>query len=143
MNIILNNEVMKRIAILTTILLLCATLAGAQDNKQTKSKSSGAQIEATETEFDFGTIKEVDGPVSHTFTIKNTGTAPLVLTRVAASCGCTKPEFETAPIAPGKTSTVKVTYNPAGRPGQFVKTISIYSNGKDGSYILRIKGVVE
>ena len=96
---------MKRIAILTTILLLCATLAGAQD-KQTTSKQSGAEITATETEFDFGTIKEVDGPVSHTFTIK-------------------------------------VTYNPAGRPGQFVKTISIYSNGKDGSYILRIKGVVE
>ena len=114
---------MKRIAILTTILLLCATLAGAQD-KQTTSK-------------------QVDGPVSHPFTIKNTGNAPLVLTRVVASCGCTKPEFETAPIAPGKTTTVKVTYNPAGRPGQFVKTISIYSNGKDGSYILRIKGVVE
>lgn len=142
MNIILNNKVMKRIAILTTILLLCATLAGAQD-KQTTSKQSGAQITATETEFDFGTIKEVDGPVSHTFTIKNTGNAPLVLTRVVASCGCTKPEFETAPIAPGKTTTIKVTYNPAGRPGQFVKTISIYSNGKDGSYILRIKGVVE
>ena len=31
----------------------------------------------------------------------------------------------------------------AGRPGQFVKTISVYSNGKDGSYILRIKGIVE
>ena len=132
---------MKRIAILTTILLLCATLAGAQ-KKQT-GKQSGAQITATETEFDFGTIKEVDGPVSHTFTIKNTGTAPLVLTRVVASCGCTKPEFETAPIAPGKSTTIKVTYNPAGRPGQFVKTISVYSNGKDGSYILRIKGIVE
>ena len=133
---------MKRIVILTTMLLLMFTMWQAQ-NKQHDNKSSDAQIEAVETEFDFGTIKEVDGPVSHTFIIKNTGSSPLVLTRVVASCGCTKPEFQTAPIAPGKTSAIKVTYNPAGRPGQFVKTISIYSNGKDGSYILRIKGVVE
>ena len=142
MNILLHDKVMKRIVILTTMLLLMFTMGQAQ-NKQHDNKSSDAQIEAVETEFDFGTIKEVDGPVSHTFIIKNTGSSPLVLTRVVASCGCTKPEFQTAPIAPGKTSAIKVTYNPAGRPGQFVKTISIYSNGKDGSYILRIKGVVE
>lgn len=131
---------MKRLLIITTVLLMA--VAGLTYAQQ-QSKKSGAEITATETEFDFGTIKEADGPVSHTFTIKNTGNAPLVLTRVAASCGCTKPEFDTAPVAPGKTTTIKVTYNPAGRPGQFVKTISVYSNGKDGSYILRIKGVVE
>ena len=71
------------------------------------------------------------------------GDAPLVLTRVIASCGCTTPEWTKEPIAPGKSGDVKITYNPAGRPGVFAKAISIYSNGKKGSYILTIKGKVK
>lgn len=104
---------------------------------------TGAVISAKETEHDFGAIKESNGKVSHTFLIKNTGSAPLVLTRVVAACGCTTPEYSTEPIAPGKEGRILVTFNPVGRPGQFVKTVAVYSNGKDGSYILRIKGVVE
>ena len=30
----------------------------------------------------------------------------------------------------------------AGRPGPFAKTISVYSNGKKGSFILNIRGEV-
>ena len=101
-----------------------------------------AVISAKEQTFDFGKIKEGDGKVSHTFVIDNTGDGPLVLTRVIASCGCTTPEWTKEPVAPGKSGDVKITYNPAGRPGAFVKTISIYSNGKKGSYILTIKGKV-
>ena len=77
------------------------------------------------------------------FKIKNTGEAPLVLTRVIASCGCTTPEWTKEPIAPGKTGDIKITYNPKDRPGPFVKTISVYSNGKTGSFILTIRGEVE
>ena len=86
--------------------------------------------------------QEADGKVAHTFVIDNTGTGPLVITRVIASCGCTTPEWTKEPIAPGKSGEVKITYNPANRPGAFVKTISLYSNGKKGSFILTIKGKV-
>lgn len=129
----------KFFCLLVTMIFVAVTVAQAQD----KNKSVVTEISAEETEYDFGTIKEVNGPVSHVFKVKNTGKAPLVIVRVAASCGCTKPEFDAEPIAPGKEGKIKVTYNPAGRPGQFVKTISVYSNGKDGAFILRIKGVVE
>ena len=67
----------------------------------------------------------------------------MVLTRVIASCGCTTPEWTKEPIAPGKTGDIKITYNPKDRPGPFVKTISVYSNGKNGSFILTIRGEVE
>lgn len=110
---------------------------------QSQESDNGAQIEITESEFDFGEILEADGPVSHTFEVKNIGTAPLVITRVNASCGCTKPEFSREPIAPGKSTKIKITYNPAGRPGQFVKTIAIYSNGTEGALTVRIRGVVK
>ena len=102
----------------------------------------GAQILSDELTYNFGTIAEADGFASHTFTIKNTGDAPLVITRVTASCGCTRPEWTKSPIAPGKTGEVKITYNPKGRPGPFYKTVSIFSNGKKGSYSLAIKGNV-
>ena len=125
---------MKRIIFIFMAILLATGLASAQKK---------AVISAEETSFDFGTIKEANGNVSHTFQIKNTGDSPLVLTRVIASCGCTTPEWTKEPIEPGTTGDVTITYNPKKRPGPFVKTISVYSNGKTGSFILTIRGEVE
>ena len=126
---------MKRIIFILTAILLSVAAVSAQKKQ--------AVISAQETSFDFGSIKEADGKVSHTFKIDNNGDGPLVITRVIASCGCTTPEWTREPIAPGKSGDVKITYNPANRPGAFIKTISIYSNGNKGSFILTIKGKVE
>lgn len=125
---------MKQLVLILFSILLATGMATAEKK---------AVISSDNAVHDFGTITEKEGKVSHTFIIKNTGDAPLVITRVIASCGCTTPEWTKAPIAPGKSGEVKVTYNPAGRPGNFSKTISIYSNGKEGSYIMTIKGKVE
>ena len=82
---------MKQIIFIFMAILLATGIASAQNK---------AVISADETSFDFGTIKEANGNVSHTFKIKNSGEAPLVLTRVIASCGCTTPEWtrKTAPV---------------------------------------------
>ena len=127
---------MKRIVFVLIALLIGVGVATAQSGKK-------AVIASDNVEHDFGNIKESAGSVTHTFIVKNTGDAPLVITRVVASCGCTTPNFSKEPIAPGQSSKIEVTYNPAGRPGQFVKTVAVYSNGKDGTFTLRIKGVVE
>lgn len=83
---------MKKLVLMFSVLLLSVVALNAQEaQKQTK----GAAISAPEEQFDFGTIKEADGPVTHAFTIKNVGNAPLVITRASASCGCTKPKFST------------------------------------------------
>ena len=92
--------------------------------------------------FNFGSIKEAKGLASHVFTIRNTGDVPLVITRVTASCGCTRPEWTKEPIAVGASGILKVTYNPKGRPGPFYKTITIYSNAEKPRYNLAIKGNV-
>lgn len=125
---------MKQVIFIFMAVLLATGIASAQQK---------AVIAAEQTSYDFGTIKEADGKVSHTFQIKNEGNMPLVITRVIASCGCTTPEWTKEPIAQGKTGDIKVTYDPAGRPGPFTKTISVYSNGKTGSFILTIRGNVE
>ena len=124
---------MKQIIFIFMAILLATGMASAQKK---------AVIAADETSHDFGQIKEADGKVSATFVVKNTGDAPLVITRVIASCGCTTPEWTKEPIAPGASGDIKITYDPKGRPGPFYKTISIFSNGKKGSYTLAIKGNV-
>lgn len=94
------------------------------------------------TEHDFGKINEADGRVSTVFEFKNEGMAPLILSNVRASCGCTTPTWTKEPIEPGKTGTITVTYNPNGRPGRFQKTVTITSNASEATKRVYIKGEV-
>ena len=72
-----------------------------------------------ESEHDFGMIPQ-GKPVTYFFGIVNTGTTPLKLDNVQASCGCTTPEWSHEPIAPGATAKIKVGYNAAGE-GYFLR----------------------
>jgi len=86
------------------------------------------KIHFYETEFDFGE-KIMEGEVvQHAFKFKNYGTAPLILSKVETSCGCTASEFSTEPVAPGTEGVIKITYNSNGRPGSFQKTIVVIAN---------------
>jgi hypothetical protein len=103
----------------------------------------GARIEVEgESEWDFGEIGESGGKVTHEFKVKNAGAGVLLLTKVIASCGCTEPEWSEAPLRSGESGSIKVTYDPSGRVGTFVKTITVYSNGEPSVLRLLIKGEV-
>jgi len=124
---------MKRIGILAVSMFLGFVLASAQDKPA---------ISVSETTYNFGTIYEEDGDVSHEFIITNTGTAPLEINRVTASCGCTTPNWTKEPIAPGKTGIVKATYSTKGRVAPFNKSINIFSNAQEAPFVVYIKGEV-
>lgn len=95
------------------------------------------------TTHDFGTIDEDGGPVSYEFTFTNTGDEPLVIISAIPSCGCTRPDFPKNPVKPGKSDKIRVTYLPAGRPGEFNKTVKVRTNAKrPKSITLKISGVV-
>jgi len=100
------------------------------------------KIKISTTEHDFGTFKEEAGRQTFDFTITNTGTEPLVIQNVQASCGCTTPEWTKSPIPAGGTGKVTAIYDPANRPGQFNKTLSVYTNTKPEVSVLVIKGEV-
>jgi len=104
--------------------------------------SQKAVITFEKKNFDFGKVHEEDGKITTIFTFKNEGNAPLVVSRVQASCGCTTPTWSKEPIEPGKSGSVTVTYNPEGRPGMFTKTITVYSNAAEEQAVLIIKGEV-
>lgn len=104
---------------------------------------SQAKIEFTEKTYNFGTIPENGGKVSHSFTFTNKGDANLVIMDAYADCGCTVPEFPKQPIKPGGTGTIKVTYNPQYRPGPFVKNITVKSNASNKKVVVKISGTVK
>ena len=91
----------------------------------------------------FGKIMEADGPVTVSFEFTNTGSTPLMIKKVHASCGCTSPNWSKEPVLPGKKGFVSATYNPKNRPGPFSKTVSVTSNATTPNKVLTIKGNVE
>lgn len=97
----------------------------------------------TETSFNFGTIAENGGPVTHEFTFTNTGDANLVIVDARADCGCTKPEFPAKPIAPGAKGKIKVTFNPRYQAVNFSKVITVQTNGKHKKIRLKISGTID
>jgi hypothetical protein len=106
----------------------------------TPNQNADLSMKFNTEEHVFGTIPE--GPaVTYDFEFKNIGKEPIILSGVQASCGCTTPTWTKEPIAPGKSGKVSATYNTQGRPGSFVKTITVNSNV--GSKIIKISGNVE
>ena len=95
-----------------------------------------------ETTFDFGTIRENDGTVSHTFTFQNVGSRPVVIVSATTTCGCTVPTFSRKPVMPSQTGSVEVTFDPADRPGRFDKRVSVTISDRSEPLHLYISGNV-
>ncbi len=92
--------------------------------------------------WDFGTVQEADGRVSHTFTGVNKGDRPLVILDIMTTCGCTVPEFSRKPVLPGERTQVTVTYDPFNRPGAFSRELGVYSSERVKVATLTIRGRV-
>lgn len=100
------------------------------------------EIQVEEQSFNFGLIPEEKGSVGHSFKFRNSGTAPLVITRVTADCGCTTPAWPEEAIAPGEKAEIRVLFDPIGRAGAFVKRIRVFSNAPSSPLELSISGTV-
>ncbi|MES2837739.1 MAG: DUF1573 domain-containing protein [Bacteroidota bacterium] len=102
---------------------------------------NAAEITFENEVIDYGTIEHnADG--NREFKFKNTGKEPLIITNCAGSCGCTVPTWPKEPIRPGQSATIKVKYA-TDRVGAFEKTVTVTSNAKSASKVLKIKGVVK
>ncbi|WP_026954598.1 DUF1573 domain-containing protein [Algoriphagus vanfongensis] len=115
---------MKKLGLLLSFFALVFAF---QANAQSES---GAVITFKEKSVDFGDIKQGD-KVSHTFELTNSGSTPLIISNVAATCGCTVPSWPKEPIAPGKSAEIKVSFNSAGKMGKQNSVVRIYSNASE------------
>ena len=76
------------------------------------------------------------------FHFKNTGTKPLVISNVSASCGCTVPEKPEAPVPPGAEGVIKAEFNSSGRVGIASKNVFVTCNTAAQTYSLLFEGEV-
>lgn len=110
-------------------------------NVQPTDPSMAGAFEFGAMEHDFGTIAEGE-VIEHVFNFKNTGQAPLVISNIQASCGCTSPDWTKTPIKPGEEGFVKVVFNSAGKSGVQSPTVTIQANTSPNVTRLRLKGTV-
>ena len=76
-------------------------------------------------EHDFGKVLQGE-QVSHTFKFKNVGDAPLIISSIEKTCGCTTPDFSSKP-----------------HKGFQNKRLIVKANTNPSETILRIKAQVE
>ena len=74
----------------------------------------------------------------------NVGNADIIISKVETSCGCTIPEYDKKPVAPGNVGTIRVRFDSSNKSGTQYKTIKLFSNCKDNEiFELVITGEVQ
>ena len=90
---------------------------------------ASGEVRWLETKYDFGLMKEA------------AGSEAVNVLDAKPSCGCTGATYPQDPVMPGDTAVITFTYDPAGRPGRFDKTIKVrFDNGR--REVIRIVGNV-
>ncbi len=107
-----------------------------------KNSNNTPAIRFETTEYDFGKVLQGE-QVSHTFKFKNVGDAPLIISSIEKTCGCTTPDFSSKPIKPGESGKITVTYDSKGHKGFQNKRLIVKANTNPSETILRIKAQVE
>lgn len=138
---------MNRLLTLLSIFMMLSVGLMAQhtDNVADGSKGLTARIQAAPyswdtTLVDLGEIPYKTKKVAE-YNLTNTGNQPLFIVYGQASCGCAHLDYSEAPILPGKSTKVTVTYHGTDL-GDFMKTISIVTNADTDRTILKVKGKV-
>ena len=103
------------------------------------SAQEKAEIQFKEETIDYGKINRGSNGL-RVFEFTNTGDAPLVITNVRSSCGCTIPKKPEESILPGQQGKIEVEYDTNRAAGPFRKAITVSSNASNPTKILKIKG---
>ena len=135
--------------------LLGFLLSEGKGNQSENTGQTKGILTAEESSFNFGNISMAAGKVSHTFRIKNSGTEPIIISKIYTSCMCTettliKQNERFGPFGmPGHTNipeinqtlktneeaTMEIVFDPAAHGpaglGQTERTITLENNGKN------------
>lgn len=111
-------------------------------NAQPADATNAPAMKFEKVTHDFGKIKSGD-KVTWQFKFTNSGKSPLIIKDAVATCGCTKPEWPTAPVQPGADGVIKVTFDSAGKMGLQDKQITITANTNPAQNMVHLIGEVE
>lgn len=115
-------------------------VTAAAERDANSSKFPVLQFE--EMEHDFGEI-ESKTHVETVFNYKNTGDAPLVISDIKSTCGCTVPQdWSKEPLAPGDSGKFTVTFNGSG-VNKVSKSITVTANTEKGTEVVTITALIK
>jgi len=108
--------------------------------------TGGAKVEVDSDAFDFGQLDATEEG-SHDFVFTNKGTRPLTLSRGHTTCRCTVGEIADSMVAPGESTTVRVTWNASKSPhlvtGHTRQSVTVNTNDPNRrEVILTITGTL-
>ncbi|HNW50070.1 MAG TPA: DUF1573 domain-containing protein [Prolixibacteraceae bacterium] len=132
---------MKKIFSILIALTCVVSLYAQQPTTAAADTTAKAKIVFETLAHDFSVIT-AGGDGNCSFRFKNEGNAPLILSNVQASCGCTTPSWTREPVMPGTEGEIKVHYD-TNRIGTFSKSITVTSNAVNSPIVLRISGEVK
>lgn len=120
---------MKKYSFLVIAILMTSYVL-AQESSTAPEEMPGAYMTFVESAHDFGDIYQGDN-VEYTFNFENTGDAPLIITNIKVTCGCTATDWKREPILPGEESSITVKFNSTGKINKQNKVITIISNANN------------
>ena len=109
-------------------------------NMNAQDTTEGAVMTFEKETIKYGTIKKGDDG-TRVFKFENTGTTPLKITNVKATCGCTVPTFPKNDIMPGEKGEISIKYD-TSKIGRFSKSVSVFTNTSRKRIPLRVAGNV-
>lgn len=146
---------MKKVILGLSALCMIAFISCKEDATQKideKNVAEAAERDANSSKFpvltfdkkehDFGEI-EAKTAVETVFSYTNTGEAPLVITDIKSSCGCTVPQdWSKEPLAPGESGKFTVKFNGSGK-NKVTKSITVTANTETGKEVVNITAFVK
>ncbi len=118
--------------------LLLASLITKASLSQ-KSDTLYAEMTFIKTSIDTTTIK-VSTPATFKYFFQNTGNMSLTIRYVGSLCNCIIPVWSKETIKAGGWGWVECVYDPQGHLGNFSKQVIVYSDARNGSVNLNMKG---
>lgn len=126
--------------IIGSLLFACTSNDAKSTNNVEDSTKRANQLNAANDSTNFTKIEWVDSinqqlgkvkegsVVEVSWRFKNTGTKPLIVSNVNASCGCTVAEKPEEPIAPGGQGVIKAKFDSKDRMGVQRKDVYVLTN---------------
>jgi len=134
----MNQKIINSLKIILFIFAIMIVNVSCKNKKTTKETSKTELTTASYSKeiVDFGELNEGE-KVIHTFTIKNTGETPLIISRINNGCTCTKVMYDKKPVKSGEELKMDIEFDSSTRYGKQYKNIYIYANVRGGVIKLR------
>jgi hypothetical protein len=129
---------MKLKRLLFSMLITAVAFVALSFAPSNQQAGNDGMIRWQKTTHDFGAVV-FNKAVQTEFRFTNISKHPVVITRVVPSCGCTVPQYDEAPIMPGRDGVIKTSFN-ADTKGMFNKKITVLMDV--GTYEVFVRGQV-